>query len=137
MTGTLYTLKREYRDKKIYIWNVNRNSMITFARASFMKTDIQGFVTSENRYAGEIYMNRPVVMSGHIEKDADSVLLVSDEVPADRIAMMPEGKVVYWKDALEINEELRSRKVIIYGTGQGADRLYGILVNAGDRKSVV
>ena len=131
MTGTLYTLKREYQDKKIYIWNVNRNSMITFARASFMKTDIQGFVTSENRYAGEIYMNRPVVMSGHIEKDADSVLLVSDEVPADRIAMMPEGKVVYWKDALEINEELRSRKVIIYGTGQGADRLYGILVNAG------
>ena len=91
---------------------------------AFRRIDVQGFITLQEEYVGETYMNRPVVSLKHIELDEDSIIFVSDEVSKDRISMLSGDKFVYWSDAVGINEELRHRKIIIYGIGYGADKLY-------------
>lgn len=123
MLNALYTLANKYRNKKIYIWNINRHSIIVFTRVVLRKMDIQGFVTLQNEYAGETYMNRPVVTIEQIQEE-NYIILVSDEVPERDISVLPSDKTVYWSETLEFDKELRYQKSIIYGTGWGADKLY-------------
>lgn len=125
MLYALYSLKKKYLNKKIYIWNINRDSVDLFTMLAFRRIDVQGFITSHEEYAGETYMNRPILSLKHIRgKDEDSIIFVSDEVSKDKISMLPDDKVVYWSDAVGLNEELRHKKIIIYGIGDGADKLY-------------
>ena len=123
MICALYTLKSIYKNRKVYIWNVNRNSIGVFTEAAFRKIDVQGFVVSQEEYAGEMYMNRPVLPLSQIEHDENIIILVNDEVAAHEVKILPVDKWVYWSEAVEINESLREQKVIVYGTGNGADQL--------------
>lgn len=131
MVNTIYTLKKKYRDKKIYIWNINRDSMTVFTKAVFRRIDVQGFVTLQEEYAGEMYMNRPVVTLEQVVQEEDSIILASDEVLKYTTDILPTDKVIYWSEALECDEELRQRKVIIYGTGWGARQLDKVLSDEG------
>lgn len=131
MICELYTLKREYRDKKIYIWDVNRDSIGVFTSIAIMKINVKGFVTLQKKYVGERFMNRPVVAFEQIEKDEDIIILVPDGISRNIINMLPDEKVVYWSDSLEIDEELRQRGIIIYGTGYGAEKIRKILDKEG------
>lgn len=92
-----------------------------------MRIDVAGFVTAEEEYVGEIYMNRPIVSVEQAAQRKDSLVLVANEVPQERISRDLDGITVYWKDALDINEELREKKNIIYGTGYGAEQIQEIL----------
>lgn len=123
MLCALYTLMSRYRNKKVYIWNINRHSIIVFTRAILRGIDIQGFVTLQREYAGESYMNRPVKTLEQIQEE-DYIILVSDKVSENDISMLPCNKIVYWSDSLELNEELRYQKIIVYGIGRGADNLH-------------
>ncbi len=127
MIDTLYTLKTEYRNKKIYIWNVNRNSIMVFAEAILRGIDIQGFVVLHKQLIGEEYINRPVVTWDEIACEEDRLLLLSDEVAKDKIGIPVNDKMIYWTDSLAFNEKLRHRKIIIYGIGWGANQLDKIL----------
>lgn len=109
------------------MWNVNRTSMILFAKIAFMRINIQGFVTPQKEYVGETYMNRPIVAVAQIEKEKDSIILVSDEVPKEKINVLPKDQVVYWFDAVEFNEALITEQIIIYGTGYGAGQIEDLL----------
>ncbi|MBD5448776.1 MAG: hypothetical protein HDR28_01180 [Lachnospiraceae bacterium] len=131
MVNTLYTLKKKYKDKKIYIWNINRDSMIVFTNAAVRKIDIQGFVSLQEEYIGEMYMNRPVMTLEQVEQLENSIILISDEVLKSKINLPLSDKIVYWSDALEFNEELRQKKIIIYGTGWGAKQLKRVLNDEG------
>lgn len=126
MICALYTLLGKYKDKKVYVWNTNRTSMVLFVKLAFTRVNIHGFVTEQEEHVGERYMNRPVVSLKQIEQE-DYIIIVADEVPRDRIMRIPDSKAVYWSDALGINEELRNRKIIIYGTGKGADKICEVL----------
>lgn len=121
------TLKEEYKDKKIYIWNINRDSVILFMMLAFRRIDICGFVTFQETYAAEKYMNRPVVALSRIEQEKDAVLLISDTVSEDIVHMLTGVRAVYWKDARGINEKLRKSRLIVYGTGEGSDCLAAAL----------
>ncbi len=131
MIDMLYTLKKKYRGKKIYIWNINCDAMIVFMKAFFRKINIHGFVTLQKEYAGEMYMNRPVVILEKVEQEKDSIILVSDKVLRSTVDILPIDRIVYWSDALEFNEELRKKKIIIYGTGWGAGQLRKVLDSEG------
>lgn len=133
MICELYTLKKEYRDKKIYIWNVNRDSMVIFLNVALRRLDISGFVTIEEELVGKIYMNRPIVHLSQIEQEEDSIVIVfyKDRVPEARICMLPDNKYVYWEEALEINDELRQKRIIIYGAGYGAEQVCKVLNKEG------
>lgn len=131
MLNSLYALQAKYKNRKIYIWNLNRNSIVVFTKVLFMGVDICGFATMREEHAGELYMNRPVVTLKQIEDDKDTLILMDDQVPKSIVDMLPDDRSVYWKDALEINETLRHRKIIVYGTGFGAEQLSEVLEEAG------
>lgn len=131
MISLLSVLKSEYKNKNVYIWNINRNSMNVFAMAIFRKIDIQGFVTSQEEYVGEIYMNRPVVALKEIEDCDDIIILLDDETDHNALKLLPDEKIVYWSDALELNRKLKEERIIIYGTGYGAECLYEELLSEG------
>lgn len=131
MVHLLYTLKSEYKNKKIYIWDVNRDSITLLTKAVFRRINIRGFVTLQSEYAGEIYMNRPVITLEQALQEEDGLILVSDEVMKYRGDVLPTDKTVCWSEALECDEELRQKKVIIYGTGWGARQLEKTLSKEG------
>ncbi len=131
MICALYTVMRKYREKKIYIWDVNRDSMGVFINAAFCRVDIRGFVVPQKEYAGQMYMNRPLVTIEQIACEEDSIILVFDEVPKDKISMLPRERVVYWSEALEFNRELKDKKIVVYGIGYGSNQLCEVLAEEG------
>ncbi|MCM1120955.1 MAG: hypothetical protein NC489_23275 [Ruminococcus flavefaciens] len=129
MIHTFYTLKKEYQDKKICIWDVNEDSIGMFAMLAFRRIDIFGFVTSQKEYVGEIYMNRPIL---DIEQtNQEMIVLVYDSVLKEIMdkLIMDNSNItfIYWSDALAINEQLRKQPVVIYGIGAAADKLTEVL----------
>lgn len=131
MICALHTLKKIYMEKDIYIWNINRDSVFLFAKLFFRRIDIKGFVTDEEEYVGEMYMNRPILALEQVIQNDNSILLVSDEVSENRKKILPETKVLLWSDALEMDSNLKQHKIIIYGTGYGADQLEKNLLREG------
>lgn len=131
MIGALYTLSRQFENKKIYIWNVNRDSMLVFTKAVFRKIDIQGFVTLEKEYVGEFLFNRPIKYIKQVEEEKDSIIIVSDSIPRKFLEKVHSAKIVYWSEVLEVNQEIGQKKVIVYGIGKGADQLCDTLDHSG------
>ncbi len=131
MICALYTLMKKYREKDIYLWNVNADSINVFMMAACRHIDIQGFVTAQAEYVGEKYMNRPVVTLEQALQNERSIILVSDEVSQETMNKLPKDRAVYWSDALAFNDELRSVKVIVYGTGRGAEKFCKALEEEG------
>lgn len=123
MIQALYTLKKELWNKKIYIWNINRDSVIFFTKALFSRMNIQGFVTQQKEYVGKKFFNRPIIYAEQIKEDRDVVILVADGVHENIKNEIQAGQVVYWSEALAIDPQLYQKKIIVYGTGHGAERL--------------
>lgn len=131
MICLLYTLGKKYRNKKIYVWNINRTSMNMFTQIALRRIDIQGFIAMEKVYVGETYMNRPVLDIEQIKDDEDSVILVPNDIPKDKIDILSNGKAKYWSEVLEFNQELQNEKIIMYGMGGGADEMEKLLFREG------
>ena len=131
MICPLHTLLPKYQNKKIYVWNINRTSVVLFTKIAFMKIDIQGFVIAEEKFGGETYMNRPVVFWKQVAYDNDTIILVSDDVPRERIFMLSDDQFVYWSDALGLNETLKNECIAVYGMGYGAGQVEALLGEIG------
>ncbi|MBD5448777.1 MAG: SGNH/GDSL hydrolase family protein [Lachnospiraceae bacterium] len=136
MIHALYTLKEKYRNKKIYLWDIERESICLLIKVAFRGINISGFVTFQKEYVGDIYMNRPVVILEQIEQVEDSVILLHDCVPKETIRRLPADQLVYWSDAQEIDRELHQRKVIIYGIDSSASQLCEKLAEEGIKTEV-
>ena len=91
MVCALYTLKKQYQNKEIYIWNVNRDSIAMFIEMAFRRIVVQGFVCAQEKYAGELYINCPVVTLEQIQNNENAVLFVSDRISAD---VLPDANVI-------------------------------------------
>lgn len=130
MVTCLYSLKKQYLDKNIYVWDINRNSIEVFGVLAFMKVDIKGFITQEVQYAGQTYMNRPVILLEQIIQDINSIVVTDDGVSEDKYNLRND-KIIHLSDMLELNEELKKRRIIIYGIGKGADRMQELLSKKG------
>lgn len=131
MIHALYTLKKELWNKKVYIWNINRDSVMVFTKAIFSRINIQGFVTLQKEYVGEKFFNLPIIYAEQIGYEQDSVVLVADGVPEDIKNEIQAGQVIYWSEALSINPQLYQKKIIVYGTGHGAEHLCEVLDRVG------
>lgn len=131
MICALYTLLEKYKGKKIYVWNVNRTSMVLFTKIALRRINIQGFVVLQEEYIGKMYMNRPVISVRQVQQEPDSIVLVADEVPKESVETSLGNKAVFWSNALDINQSLKNKRVMIYGTGNGADKIEKELMEAG------
>ena len=129
MINALYTLRKEYHDKKIYVWNINRNSLGVYAQITFGGIDIQGFVTTQDEYVGQMYLNHPIVSLRQIQSVEDYLILVADGVSQNIMHSLPADKTLYWSEASGINEKLRQSRIMVYGIGSGAKRLHDVLKN--------
>ena len=55
MIKMIYTLPDKVRQKKIFVWGINRDSMVVFAFLAFRGFNIAGFLSRERKYVGEIF----------------------------------------------------------------------------------
>lgn len=122
MLKMIYTVPKYLRDKKIYVWDVKRNSMVIFAMLAFRGVDISGFVVRDSKYIGECLFNRPVRDIEEIETESDTILVTANE--SVRAEMSRRLEVFYFSELLRINSDLKWERVIIYGTGGGAAKIY-------------
>lgn len=129
MLKMIYTVPEYLRDKKIYVWDVKRNSMVVFAMLAFRGVDIAGFAVRDRKYIGECLFNRPVCDIKEIEKDSDAVLVAANGCVRTEISRRLE--VFYYDELLRINSDLKKERVIIYGTGRGASKIYKEFKNNG------
>ena len=122
MLKMIYTVPAYLRDKRIYVWDVKRNSMVVFAMLAFGGVDIAGFAVRDRKYIGECLFNRPVCDIEEIEKDDGAVLVAANVCVRTEISKRLE--VFYYDELLRINSDLKKERVIIYGTGGGATKIY-------------
>jgi len=50
MIKMIYTLPDKMRQKKIFVWGINRDSMVVFAFLAFRGFNIAGFLSREMKY---------------------------------------------------------------------------------------
>ena len=134
MLRELYTLAERYETKKLYIWEVNRNSMGLFTFLAHKRVDISGFVTARSQFYGTKIMNRPVCGISDVEQQADTVLIIADECIISEVqnyfAKGAKTELISYSDCLTIDYRLRNNKVILYGMGEGSVRLQKTLSEA-------
>ena len=113
MVRLLYTLPSEIKNKPIYIWNIDKDSITEFTKLAIRQIDIKGFVTKEEVHIGEYYMNRPVVGIETVLKEEDSVIILSEKCDRSKIPERIDQKAYYISELLQIDEELKKKKVYI------------------------
>lgn len=123
MVRLLYTLPNRIKNKSIYIWNVDKDSITEFTKLAIRQIDIKGFVTEEEIYIGEQYMNRPVVGIETALKEEDIVIILSEKCDRNKIPEKINQKAYFISELLQIDEELKRKKVYIYGAGIGGKRI--------------
>jgi len=116
----LYTLSDEIKGKNIYIWNVDKDSITEFTKAALRQIDVRGFITQEEDYIGEYYMNRPVLGVEAAVNDKSAVIILSPRHDRSKLLDVVNAKAFLFSELLQIDESLKRKKVYIYGAGEGA-----------------
>ncbi len=124
MLKMICTVPEYLKNKKIFIWDVKRNSMVIFGLLAFRGISIAGFATRNKKYAGETFFNRPVRYIEDIE-EAEAIFVVAAKCQLEDIPDCVE--VFYYDELLRVNSDLKKKQVIIYGAGAGAAKTYKFL----------
>lgn len=131
MLRELYTLAEKYVNKKVFIWETNRNSMMVFAMLAYKRVDICGFVTPRECFRGEKIMNRPVVGIEDVSQKVDVVIILADECDKNEVleyfAKDVRIEFIFYSECLAVDYRLRDKKVILYGMGKGCEQVQRIL----------
>lgn len=130
MIRLLYTLSKEIKKKKIYIWDVSKDSITEFTKLVFRQIDIKGFATQEEAYIGKQYMNRPIVRVEEVLEEMDSIVILSEKCEKSKLPADIGRKAFYISELLQIDEELKEKRVYIYGAGVGGTGIYEELKKA-------
>lgn len=133
MVRLLYTLSEDIKKKKIYIWDISKDSITEFTKLAIRQIDVRGFVTNDKTYIGEQYMNRPIVGIQTILEDEDAVIILSGKCDRSRIPGAVNQKAFLLSELLQVDECLRKKKVYIYGAGVGGKDIYAKLKDSNIR----
>lgn len=130
MYRSIYTVANEYINKKIYVYKVNRDSVSVFTDLAFRDADVSGFW--DERFAGEKFMNRPILSCKQLMNEKDSIIILSKEVEKDIAAEIFDRERLYYVDEiLGLNQELKHEKIYVYGIGKQGERIYQLLNEKG------
>lgn len=130
MVRLLYTLPDELRNKSIYIWNIDKDSITEFTKLAVRQINIKGFVEQESLYIGKLYMNRPVVGIETVIQDEEAIVILSGKCDRSRIPVEIDQKAFLLSDLLHIDDRLKEKRVFIYGAGIGGKKIYAELKNS-------
>lgn len=131
MLKLLNTLSDKIKSKNIYIWNVDKDSITEFTKLALRQIDVKGFVTQEQMYIGEYYMNRPVMDVEEALHDQNAIIILSERCDRSKISEEINQKAFLLSELLQIDEALQRKTVYIYGAGSGAKSIYTDLEESG------
>lgn len=126
MLRAIYSIAMPMRQKKMYIYGINKDAITVFTNLAFWGADIKGFIDDEgNRYVGEQYMNRPII-SLEMVKEIENVIVVIPEMLERSVAKAKFGsiEVFYSEEIIAPDEELKKKDVYIYGIGAYGEKIY-------------
>lgn len=130
MYKSIYTVSDDFNCKKLYIYGVNREAVSVFTELAFRDADIFGFW--DERFAGEQFMNRPIVSADQLMSDKDAVVILHKKMKKDTVAdLLGRERLFYSDEILSMNRDLKSEKIFIYGIGSQGERIYKQLLEEG------
>ncbi len=118
MFKSFYTIDERYKDKKIWIWDINADSLDVFHESAFAGANVSGFITNEKQYIGESIMNRPVVYSDSVADDDIVVAFTSPDMEDKHFFQNLTIKTI--NEIFVINPEIKEHQIYIYGAGNTA-----------------
>lgn len=135
MLKCLFMLSEQYKNKKIVIYGVNRDSVVAFSILALnYQVDISYFWNPKNQFVGEAFVNRPIISTEQLSHIQDAIVIIPDIVKKDEVISYTEKNVLYIDEILDINSELRCKNNYIYGIGGMGEKIYKKLL---DKKIVV
>ena len=117
MIDFIRVLKKELRDKEIYLWDIGMHAMQLFYSAAIRGIDFRGIVTNDARFWGDTILHRPIISTEDFRQKSNAVLLASDKIgPGTEDLLRQVGRYCRWTDAVEMNPELRDTSLSVVGT---------------------
>ena len=121
MIRHIKTLKQELNGKKLYIWDVGKKATWVFSFLAYRLINVTGFVTPLEKYAGETFMNRPIITMDEFGNEPDAVLIYDDSLSLSDLPEPVRGRsCIRYSEALEYHPELYRHSHYLYGTAGGA-----------------
>lgn len=131
MLKLLYTLSEMHKGKHIYLYGVNRDSVNVFADLAYRGIVVEGFVDVLGRYIGSYFMKRPIVGKNILLGKKD-MIVISDDKNRDAVQKdFPETGVFYRDEILDVDDALKEKSVLLYGTGERGEEIYRLLQQKG------
>lgn len=133
MIKSLYIISERYRDKKIIVYGINRTAICIFARLALNhQVNVYGFWDIDDKFTGERLINRPIINTVQIERMEDVTVIIPEAHKKQEMEKwLKKGiEVIYLDDLLGLNEELRNKKIYIYGIGNWGETIYDALKDA-------
>lgn len=134
MLKSLYTLSQRYRNKKIVVYGVNRTSVNLFTDLVLnYNMDVYAFFDADDRFTGESFINRQIINIEQL-KCLDNAIVVIPEINRKQNIQRCIGQevdVFYKDEIIDLNEELRNKRLYIYGIGNKGGDLYNTFQDMG------
>lgn len=131
MLKTLYALSEKYKQKNIYIWGFNRDSVNVFTDLAYRGINVCGFVDISERCIGQHFMNRQIVKINTLHMESDIVVIPAEIDKEYLKSKYKQINYLYAKEILDINKDLQDRRIIIYGIGYQGEKIFELLKSNG------
>lgn len=132
MLKSLYTLSRKYKNKKIVIFGVKHTSITLFSDLAVNhQMNIVAFLDADDKFTGQMLINRPIINTIQLREIEDAIVVVSRLVKKQSIQQWIQKNVFYKEEILDINEELKDKKIYIYGIGRKGEIVFDTLKEKG------
>lgn len=136
MLNLIFDICEEYKSKEIFIWDVSRNSIMTFNKLAFADIKVSGFVCENEKFIGENIINLPIISLNDLKKYNDFMIVIPD-LPLDYAekienSMIEEGyanHVIKHKNMYDISNKLKRQPIYVYGTGKASEKMVEISNN--------
>ncbi len=130
MIRFIYDIKECYKNKKIYIWDLNRNSVELATYALFKGVVVEGFVLRKNIFPDKTFINRPIIDLDSAKK-IFGILVVSnacdDSILSYLVAELTNMIIIHADELYTFSDRLKNKSVFVYGIGGGARALSDVL----------
>lgn len=128
MLRTLFTIAERYKEKRIYIYGINRNAINVFTELVYRGADVCGFVDSHNRCIGQYFMNRPIQETTSVMGKKNVVIIISKFYEKAHIQNeILNTEICYITEILDVDLSLGEKRVVIYGLGKRGEEIYKLL----------
>lgn len=127
MLKNLYSLLDRYKTKKIIIYGVNRSSIEVFASLVLnYQVDVLAFWNADGQFIGESLINRQIINTNQVRHMDDAVVVIpKTQRKQDVLKQAGENiDLFYIDEMLGLNQELRNKKIFLYGIGNRGEVIY-------------